>query len=154
MASNVIILFDGSCEPVNPGGFGSWGYVMWICTKGSRKKFDGYGGLGNPQWMSNNFAEFCSLGFALKKLVELGIEINQLTILGDSNLVINQVSGLWQSKSDKLRPLVEKCQEYVDTIKAQDLCFRWIPRELNVEADKLSTKSYEEWSKRKDQNGN
>src|ERR1035437_2038791 len=96
---DLVLLFDGTCEqatkdgPRNPGGVGAWGYVLWLGTK---KKITDCGHLGNPAWISNNYAEYCSLGFGLKKIKELKlVKINSLTILGDSQLIVNQINGTY-----------------------------------------------------------
>lgn len=139
----MVLVFDGLCEPKNPGGYGCWGFVLFIGTK---NRFDGYGCLGNPESMTNNFAEYCALGFGLKKILDLNLsDIHSLTILGDSQLVINQMNGDWAMKSDTLRPLKERCIEYLDKMKVQWVA-RWIPRDLNSIADELSRKGYREYT--------
>ena len=139
---DVVILFDGLIEPANPGGCGAWGYALWLGTK---QRIEEFGSLGNPPWMTNNYIEYCALGFALKKMIELQLpEIKSLTILGDSQLVINHLNDVWQTKSESLLPLKNKCIEYLDSLKV-DWIARWIPRDINQLADELSRKGYAEW---------
>jgi ribonuclease HI len=140
VGADIVILFDGICEPVNPGGTGAWGWVLWIGTK---RKLTGHGALGAKSTMTNNFAEYCALGFALKQLVELDLEINSLTILGDSQLVINQLNETWQMKSERLAPLRAKCLEYLEKLGV-DWVARWIPRQINAEADEMSRRGYKD----------
>lgn len=136
---DLVLLFDGIVEPVNPGGTGAWGYVLWIGTK---KKIVGNGALKPAPWMTNNYAEFCALGFGLKKIIELNLEsINSFTILGDSQLVVNQINGTWQVKSELLKPLHTKCLEYLSKIPCEWV-MRWIPRAINEDADAQSREGY------------
>lgn len=140
---DVVVTFDGLCEPKNPGGCGCWGYSIFLGTK---KVIQNYGSLGNPAWMTNNYAEYCALGFALKKLVELNLgTLESLSILGDSKLVICQMNQTWQMKSKRLEPLRDKCLEYVKTIGVKP-SYIWIPRHLNEVADELSRKGYDKWA--------
>lgn len=139
-------MFDGLVEPKNPGGCGCWGFALWTGSKNCHKDF-GY--LGNPEWMSNNYAEYCSLGFGLRKIHELNLPaIQSLTVLGDSQLVINQISGLWQIKSSKLIPLQQKCLDILDSFDV-DWVARWVPRDINAIADELSRKAYKKWQNQK-----
>ena len=136
---DIVLMFDGIVEPVNPGGTGAWGFVLWIGTK---IKFADSGSLGNPEWMTNNYAEYCALGFGLKKILELKPEkINSLTVLGDSMLVISQINGTWAMKSEKLAPLRNKCVEILNSLNLAWVA-RWIPRDINSEADEMSRKGY------------
>ena len=142
--SDLVLIFDGLNEPVNPGGYGCWGFILYVGTKQS---FAGHGCLGNPKWMTNNFAEYCALGFGLKKIIELDLQIKTLTILGDSQLVINQMNGDWAMKSELLAPLHAKCVEYIGAIIKKTgvkPCIRWIPRNLNEPADEMSRQGYRE----------
>jgi ribonuclease HI len=142
---DIVLFYDGLCEPKNPGGCGCWGYVLWLGTK---KKFVDCGHLGNPEWMTNNYSEYCSLGFGLKAILDMNLQkIDSLTILGDSMLVACQVSGKWKVKSELLQPLHKKCIEYLDKLPVSDWVIRWIPRWTNEEADELGRKAYEEWLK-------
>ena len=139
--ADLVLMFDGLNEPVNPGGYGCWGFVLFVGTK---NRFDEHGCLGNPKWMTNNFAEYCALGFGLKKIIDLDLgAINSLTILGDSQLVINQINNDWAMKSELLRPLRKRCDEYLKKMNV-DWVARWIPRDLNSIADELSRLGYQE----------
>jgi ribonuclease HI len=55
----------------------------------------------------------------------------------DSNLVINQLSGVWKIKKDELKVLYEDVKKLIFE-KNVIVNFKWIPRELNAEADRLS----------------
>jgi ribonuclease HI len=66
---------------------------------------------------TNNMAAYEALILGLRVLKELGAK--RKTMLGDSELIINQVKGIYQSKHPRLRPyknlvldLLEKFSEY------------------------------------------
>jgi ribonuclease HI len=86
---------------------------------------------------TNNEAEYLALIELLQKALELGIR--ELEIMGDSQLVINQVFGNWNINMPHLYTLYNQATELLekfDRVKA-----RWIPREKNRLADSLSNKA-------------
>jgi len=134
----IIVHIDGLCEPVNPGGTGTFGYV--IRDSGSILASKS-GIVGKGSVMSNNVAEYAALCEALKFLLKKNRENSPIEVRGDSALVVNQMSGKWKFRKGLYR---EKYQEAL-RLSAQftDLRFRWIPREENEEADQLSREAYE-----------
>lgn len=90
LPSQLIINFDGACEP-NPQG---WAVYGWIITDADGEEIaQGYGVAAKPgsKLATNNFAEYCGLGFALRWLASAGWK-GELSIRGDSMLVINQLT--------------------------------------------------------------
>ncbi|NJL70808.1 MAG: ribonuclease HI family protein [Candidatus Competibacteraceae bacterium] len=150
MAIIATIFFDGLCMPVNPGGYGAYGYVLYV----NKEKHVGRGCLGQSETQTNNRAEYAGLGFALRKLIEVRdeiarkepnkAEVESLTILGDSMLIISQVTGKWQCKQETTQKARERIHELIKqlNIKDDDWVARWIPREANTEADVLSNEGY------------
>lgn len=130
--------FDGLCEPKNPGGIATYGYVI-LMEDGN--KIDGYG-LAERPWSTNatnNVAEYTGLYCLLAKMVRIGIQ--HAMIYGDSQLVIKQLNNEYKIKSERLLPLYQKIIE----LKREfvNIEFKWVPRELNKEADKLSRVAYD-----------
>lgn len=143
---DVILFFDGLCEP-NPGGFCAWSYVLWL----GKKCISDCGGFDPSPNTTCNFAEWCALGFGLKKLKSLNLpDIESLTILGDSKLVVMQLDDRWRTKAEKLILLRNRCREMLADFP--DWVARWIPRELNHHADSLCNKAYKEWQESLRQN--
>ena len=136
----VIIFFDGLCEPSNPSGHGCCGWIIWR----GKKKSIGREYVGINPTMTNNIAEYCALGFALKELAEDvdKNKVKKLTILGDSQLVINQLNKEWKCNKEHLVKLRDRCLALLDAIGCEDWVARWIPREVNEDADKLSREAY------------
>lgn len=138
----VTIFFDGLCEP-NPDGVAAFGYAIHglpgvapVCGCGV---LDG-GVKGN----TNNLAEWVALGKALAFLVATSAKVDELRILGDSQLVVNQLKGVWSCKEPRLVVMLERCRELLraigcpkDRVKAE-----WIPRGQNVQAGQLARAAY------------
>ena len=135
------IYFDGACEywqgNRNPGGIATYG---WYIEKDNQRLAWGYGEAGRGGSISNNVAEYTALIEALKAAIALNIQ-GDLTIQGDSQLVINQVTGLWGCNKPHLARLCNEAEQLVRTLPGQKtIC--WIPREQNEQADILSKAAY------------
>jgi len=137
--------FDGLCEPVNPGGVATYGYIIYRNGMEVARccGIIGAGMLGD--YTSNNIAEYHALIKLLEKLIELGIK-EDIEIYGDSQLVINQINGVYRVRSERIKPLYEKALELLKML--QNVKLIWIPREMNREADGLSYKAYIEFMNR------
>ncbi len=129
--------FDGLCEPKNPGGIATYGYLIY---EGSHRISDGYGLAAEPFTPSstNNVAEYTGVLCLLMDLRRRGA-VNP-EIRGDSQLVIRQLNGEYKVKSERIRPLYERALSISREINAS---FKWVPREMNKEADLLTRVAYE-----------
>lgn len=141
------IHFDGACElnPTNgrrnPGGIATYG---WLIKQGGRHLAHGYGEAARGEGSSNNVAEYTALIKALQAARDLGI-LDQITVVqGDSQLVVNQVNGLWNCNKEHLFELRKQARALLPSL----VRLRWVPREQNEEADELSKKAYAEALKR------
>lgn len=153
---NLRLYFDGAAQPKNPG-IGTWGFV--VCPEdGVPIDIDDAndeptniiyklcGVVKKGDMATNNEAEYWALGMGLKWISE-NTQATSLTIYGDSQLVVYQVNGLYECRSEKLIPLRKKIMERL--AKISDWRAIWIPRHLNSLADELSDAAYREFLKRK-----
>ncbi|XP_059295590.1 uncharacterized protein LOC132048928 [Lycium ferocissimum] len=83
---------------------------------------------------TNNMAEYEA--FILGLRMALDMDINELLVIGDSNLLIHQVQGEWATKNDKILPYVTLAQRMCKKFKK--IKFRHIPRAQNEFADRLA----------------
>ena len=122
--------FDGGSRG-NPG-VGGAGAVLY---KNNQEQWSKTFYLGDN--ITNNQAEYKGLIGGLKHVSTLNLP--NLLVEGDSNLVINQVSGTWRVKNDELKILHDEVQEYINKIK--DIRFQHIPRNENKRADQLANEA-------------
>lgn len=118
--------FDGATAGSNPGDIG-----IGFCIYHGRNEVAI--GAGPSAFGTNNEAEYLSLVWLLETAVELGIK--DLRAFGDSQLIINQVSGKWSASekfSDAMRQVEALSKQF------HSISFEWIPREKNKRADALS----------------
>ncbi len=127
MAFNYYGFFDGASKG-NPGKAGcgallkdSKGTTIWQIAYPIGIK-------------TNNEAEYSAIILLLIK-IQIGNYSNVL-ICGDSKLVVEQMKGNWKVDSDKLKPFYKKAMGLLSRLK--DVYIKWVPREENSEADKLS----------------
>jgi ribonuclease HI len=84
--------------------------------------------------ITNNQAEYEALLRGLQYLKEAGAV--SVEIYGDSELVIKQLNGQYECKSDALRNYYEECREILKSF--QLVILQHIPREHNEEANRLA----------------
>jgi len=137
----IIIYFDGLCRPKNPGGVATYGYVIY---KDGEKVKSGCGVVGSGAGMTNNVAEYSALKRAAE-WVSQNCGEDETVIKGDSQLVIYQMNGTWQIKSETSKKFVPEIRRLMERRKTR---FIWIPREQNAEADQLSNVAYSQLSKK------
>ena len=84
--------------------------------------------------LTNNAAEYYALIAALDYAAANGIR--RLRILSDSQLIVNQMKGLFKVKHPDLRPLHERAKKQAATLEAFSI--QYVPREQNRDADDLA----------------
>jgi ribonuclease HI len=101
-----------------------------------------YGVAAKPfsEESTNNVAEYTALAKALQWLLAKNFNSNKVEIKSDSQLVVNQLTGDYKVKARRILPLFK----HVLYLKAkfQDIQIKWIPRDMNREADSLTNKAY------------
>lgn len=129
---------DGACEPKNPGGTASWGVYLLA----EDMPIEEWGVVGSGPAMSNNVAEYAALvnAFMLVKK-HYGTDV-ELTIYGDSQLVINQMNQEWTMKGGLYMEWAQRALHLA--LQFPILHFIWIRREKNVFADGLSKRALSE----------
>jgi ribonuclease HI len=122
-----VIYTDGGADP-NPGP-GAIGVVIkddqgeTIATISE--------GVGR---VTNNQAEYMAVIAALKKALSLGITIVEMR--SDSLLVVSQLNGDYKVRNTRMKLLYQQVMELTKRFKY--FYIEYIPRYLNMEADKLT----------------
>jgi ribonuclease HI len=99
--------------------------------------------VGSGKAMSNNVAEYAALNRFLDWYLQSGLIIPNIaiterpTIYSDSQLLINQMNGIWKARGGLYYPHYAKAKNTIIANRLS-LAFWWIPREQNSEADELS----------------
>jgi len=121
-----IAAFDGGATP-NPGDMKIGGFI-----KLNEKTIFRYSdSIGHG---TNNIAEYASLLKLVKEAKRLGIQ--NLYIQGDSQLIINQVNGIWKAKDPRMRQYRDRVISALKHIKNWEL--KHVLRNQNKEADSLT----------------
>lgn len=125
--TDYVLYFDG-CSKGNPGPGGA-GAVLYY--KGEEiwgaSKFVGIRA-------TNNTAEYGGLILGLQEAIIR--EISDLTVRGDSQLVIKQMRGEYKVKSDKLLELYTNAKTLCECFK--NISYEHVYRDKNKRADELS----------------
>jgi acyl dehydratase/ribonuclease HI len=83
---------------------------------------------------TNNVAEYYALIAALDYAAANGIR--RLRVYSDSQLIVNQIKGLYKVKHPDLRPLHERAKKQAATLET--FTIQYVPREQNRDADDLA----------------
>lgn len=155
LPDTLALYFDGACEPVNPGGTASYGWLVQevdptapegMADSSWHTLYSGSGVVGTGAGMTNNVAEYHALGHGLRWLADQGWK-GKILVRGDSKLVIEQMAGRWACNAPGLVPLRGRCRELMDKVtgwgrEAWSGWLAWVPREQNEHADKLSQNAW------------
>jgi secondary thiamine-phosphate synthase enzyme len=86
---------------------------------------------------TNNFAEYTALIRALTEALDMGI--SHASVQTDSELMANQINGLYRVKNDGIVPLYDTVKGLMR--KFDSVSVRHVLREKNSDADKLASKA-------------
>ena len=84
--------------------------------------------------MTNNMAEYEALLYALTSAVERSVK--DIAVYTDSQLVANQVTGIYKIKNMTLFEYVKRVKKIIGNF--EHFTIQYIPREQNRAADKLA----------------
>jgi probable phosphoglycerate mutase len=90
---------------------------------------------------TNNVAEYTAVVEGLELATELGARI--VTLRSDSLLLINQLTGRYRVKAPHLQPLHRRARSIAAGFER--ISFEHVPREENVEADRLANEGVDRW---------
>lgn len=128
--------FDGGSRG-NPGQAGS-GFVIY-----DSKQNEIYAAaIPIPDIQTNNFAEYTGLVYGLEKAIELGI--TNISVKGDSELVIKQMLNIYKVKNENIKNLSQQARKYATQF--QNITFEHVRREQNKRADQLSNQAMDSLS--------
>lgn len=91
---------------------------------------------------SNNEAEYAALYLGVQELELLGVHHLPVRFLGDSNVVIRQMSGEWPALEKDLAGWADRIDDKLKNLGIQPE-FELVPRKKNAEADRLATQALE-----------
>jgi len=135
----IIVYVDGLCEPVNPGGTATYGFIIRNDLDVVIAKDSGVAGTG-PR-MSNNVAEYAALCEALQVLLRQKMMKRPIEVRSDSKLLVNQMNGDWKFHKGLYGEKYRDARDLAE--RFEKLGFKWVPREENKEADGLTREAYE-----------
>ncbi|WP_226666774.1 reverse transcriptase-like protein [Metabacillus litoralis] len=135
---DVVAFFDGGFQKsTSLAGFGA---VIYYTQSGKRYRIrmnEKVEGLS-----SNNEAEYAAFAFLVNVLEENGISKQKIHFLGDSQVVLNQLSGEWPCYEEEFNVWLDKIENNLKKLKIIPN-YESISRKENTEADKLATQAME-----------
>ncbi len=126
--TRLLIHTDGAARG-NPGPAGAGAWLQDAETGETVAEIADYLGV-----RTNNYAEWTAVEAALLRAQELGADAVDLRT--DSELVARQISGRYRVKHPDLKPIHARVMTLLNGFTAYTVGH--VPRERNVEADRLS----------------
>ena len=137
-ADTLLIYADGSCK----GNPGEGGAGVAITDEHGQTIAQLKRSLGA---VTNNIAEYSAIILGLQEAKRL--KAKNVSVFLDSELVVNQINGLYRVRDDKLKPLHERAKKLLQHFTNWKV--RFVPREQNREADRLAREAVgDRWSRR------
>ncbi|MDP9298281.1 MAG: ribonuclease HI family protein [Actinomycetota bacterium] len=127
-----------ACDGAARGNPGPAGIGVHITTPDGVVVAEIGEGIGET---TNNVAEYAAAVEGLKRAAELGA--TEVLLRSDSQLLINQLSGVYRVKSPHLQPLHRAVRE--QAARFAKVRFEHVPRERNTEADRLANVGVDAW---------
>ncbi len=140
-----IAQFDGGVRGGNPGGQPTYGVSF---TYEDRIVHECCGIVTDPDLpLTNNVAEWMGMKAALMYAYMWKEDWEELEIRGDSQLVINQLSGVYVVNSDHLKPIHKACMKIYDALnfRGNIVLLKWNIRNKNKRADQLAGEAFDNY---------
>jgi ribonuclease HI len=132
--SSLIVSCDGAARG-NPGPAGAGSQLT---TPNGDIVAEITEGLGET---TNNVAEYTAVILGLERARELGA--TDVLLRSDSQLLINQLTGVYKVKAEHLLPLYRRIKQLASDFER--IRFEHVPRERNTEADRLANEGVDAW---------
>jgi ribonuclease HI len=130
--------FDGLFRQVGDPAYTKTGLMSygWLIYKGTTLLGKGRGAFAKSRDATSNVAEYLALIEGLEGLIDLRLQNESIRIIGDSQIVINQVSGRIVTTAPRLRQLRIRALKLLDQFNNVTLI--WVSRKHNKDADALT----------------
>lgn len=133
---NVIVYFDGGYDIQEK--LAGLGCAIYYDQNGKKHRLRSNEKL--EYLVSNNEAEYAALNLAIDELQNLNVENQVVTFIGDSQVVIKQMSGDWPVYEQNLANWADRIDEKLKQLGITP-DFQIVPREKNGEVDHLATQA-------------
>lgn len=92
---------------------------------------------------TNNEAEYAALNLGLQELEFLGVHHLPVTVVGDSQVVINQLKEDWPCYEEELSKWADRIESHINQLGI-DAEYKLVTRKGNKEADQLASQALRE----------
>ncbi|AMQ07006.1 ribonuclease H family protein [Sporosarcina psychrophila] len=133
---NITVYFDGGFDlTTRKSGLG-----CVIYYEQSGKSYRLRQNAPSAELSSNNEAEYAALYLGLQELEHLNVHHLPVRFIGDSQVVINQLTGEWPALENNLSSWADRIEEKLKDLGIQP-AYKLVQRKLNSEADRLATQA-------------
>jgi len=135
-AHNITVYFDGGFDlETKKAGLG-----CVIYYEQNRKSYRLRKNAPSDEFSSNNEAEYAALYLCIQELEYLNVHHLPVQFIGDSQVVINQMSEEWPVLESKLAKWADRIDNKLKELSIEPT-YKKVPRKSNAEADRLATQA-------------
>ena len=113
--------------------------VGWLVWEGENLLAKGYAVIGRGRDATSKFAEYLAMIEGMQALIDMQIGDIPVRVIGDSRVVLDQMSGCCRVNAERLIPIYRRACRLAAKLNIVD--WHWIPRRFNRSADLLSRKA-------------
>lgn len=133
---NITVYFDGGFDLESKKA--GLGCVIYYEQNG--KSYRVRKNAPSDEMTSNNEAEYAALYLGIQELEYLNVHHIPVEFIGDSQVVINQMSEQWPVLETDLARWAHRIDEKLESLAIQPT-YKNVPRKRNAEADRLATQA-------------
>ena len=134
--ASIEVIFDGSFDKeTKQSGCGA---VIYFYEGRKRKRIRVNRAMDYLE--NNNEAEYAALWVGLQEVKTIDVEDTEIVIKGDSQVVINQLSGEWAVYEPLLNRWMDRIEESLRDLRLQPV-YKHIARDENKEAHRLAVQA-------------
>lgn len=133
---DVIVYYDGGFDRHSKRA----GLGCVIYYKQSGKNYRLRKNTAIDELESNNEAEYAALSMAVQELELLGVHHLPVRFIGDSRILVNQMSGEWAMPEQTLARWADRIDQRLEKLGIHPE-YEFVPRKENAEADRLATQA-------------
>jgi ribonuclease HI len=133
---DVIVYYDGGFDRHSKRA--GLGCVIYYKQSGKNYRLRKNTAIGELE--SNNEAEYAALSMAVQELELLGVHHLPVRFIGDSRILVNQMSGEWAVPEQTLARWADRIDQRLEKLGIHPE-YEFVPRKENAEADRLATQA-------------
>lgn len=134
----IIIACHGLCEPINPGGVVTYGFVVYSVDHD--EQVSQFGFVAEGEGCTNNTAAYSALIRAIAWLWRGNRKTTPVMFHTSSSLIVNQLNGTFHITAESIRPYYDRTKRGLAGLSHYTI--EYVPRIQNERAAEIAQISF------------